>query len=51
MEGSLLYTMKNQPAAQASWKRSLVFDPTNLEVQRVMQFLETRQSPAKQEAQ
>jgi len=34
MEGSIYYTMKNQTAANAAWQRALVFDPTNLEVQR-----------------
>lgn len=52
MEGSVLYTMKNEPAARASWQRALVFDPTNLEVQRVMHFLDTKpQSQQKQEVQ
>jgi len=49
MEGSIFYTMKNVSAARASWQRALVFDPTNLEVQRVMQFLETRKAPPKKE--
>ncbi len=42
MEGSLMYTMENEPAARASWRRALVFDPTNLNIQRVLYFLETR---------
>lgn len=42
MEGSIFYTMKNTPSAQASWQRALVFDPTNLDVQRVMHFLEQK---------
>lgn len=44
MEGSVLYTMKNQEGAFASWKRSLRFDPANLDVQRVMRFFEDREN-------
>ena len=39
MEGSIYYTMKNRNGAGAAWKRALVFDPTNMEVQRALQFL------------
>jgi tetratricopeptide (TPR) repeat protein len=42
MEGSVLYTMKNQEGAIASWKRSLKFDPANLDVQKVMRFFDNR---------
>ncbi len=42
MEGSVSYTMGNPTAALASWRRALVFDPTNLEIQRVTHFLEQR---------
>ncbi|MCH7478402.1 MAG: hypothetical protein IIA14_09885 [SAR324 cluster bacterium] len=42
MEGSVSYTMGNPKAALASWRRALVFDPTNLEIQRVTHFLEQR---------
>lgn len=44
MEGSVLYTMKNQQGAIASWKRSLRFDPANLDVQRVMRFFDKREN-------
>lgn len=43
MEGSVLYTMQDKSAARASWQRALVFDPGNLEVQKVMRFFETTQ--------
>ncbi len=42
MEGSIMYTLENEPAARASWRRALVFDPTNLDIQRVLHFLDTR---------
>ena len=42
MEGSVLYTLKNREGAMASWRRSLTFDPTNLDVQRVVQFFEAK---------
>ena len=44
MEGSVLYTLKNQSGAVASWKRALRFDPANLDVQRVMQFFDAREN-------
>lgn len=40
MEGSIYFALKNKDSALVSWKRALTFDPTNLEVQRVVQFLE-----------
>ena len=45
MEGSVLYTLKNREGAMASWRRSLTFDPTNLDVQRVVQFFEAKEAP------
>lgn len=44
MEGSVLYTLKNQDGAIASWKRALRFDPANLDVQRVMRFFDSREA-------
>lgn len=42
MEGSIFYTMNNQDASIASWRRAVTFDPANMEVQRVLRFFETR---------
>ncbi len=46
MEGSILYTMSNPEAARASWQRALTFDPGNLEVNRMLNFLDTQQKKA-----
>ncbi|MBI3992607.1 MAG: hypothetical protein HY342_04995 [Candidatus Lambdaproteobacteria bacterium] len=40
MEGSIYYTLNNQEAALASWKRAVVFDPSNEELHRVLNHLE-----------
>lgn len=42
MEGSVLYTLKNREGAMTSWRRALTFDPTNLDVQRVVQFFDAK---------
>ncbi|MBI4083239.1 MAG: hypothetical protein HY423_11580 [Candidatus Lambdaproteobacteria bacterium] len=44
MEGSVYFTMKNLSAARESWKRALVFDPTNLDVHRALTLVETQPS-------
>ena len=40
MEGSILYTMNNRERAKASWERALTFDPSNVEVNRMLNHLE-----------
>ncbi|MEE8394869.1 MAG: hypothetical protein V3S29_02360 [bacterium] len=50
MEGSILYTTDNIAGARAAWRRALVFDPTNIEVQRVMSFLDQQAAEAAKEA-
>lgn len=44
MEGSLFFTMKNKAAARASWKRAIVFDPGNVEIHRVLNYLDTSEA-------
>ncbi|HUJ74254.1 MAG TPA: hypothetical protein VL359_05315 [bacterium] len=39
MEGSILYTMNNPDAARLSWQRALTFDPADLEVHRMLDYL------------
>ncbi|MCZ6557755.1 MAG: hypothetical protein O7A69_08250 [SAR324 cluster bacterium] len=41
MEGSVFYTMNNAEGANASWQRAVTFDPTNMEVQRALNFFRT----------
>jgi predicted negative regulator of RcsB-dependent stress response len=43
MEGSILYTLNNREGARAAWQRALTFDPSNLEVNRMMNFLDSQQ--------
>jgi tetratricopeptide (TPR) repeat protein len=51
MEGSVFYTMDNSEGANASWQRAVTFDPTNMEVQRALNFFrklsEAQQEPFK----
>jgi len=42
MEGSILYSMNNREGARAAWRRAATFDPTNLEVQRMLNYLDTQ---------
>jgi tetratricopeptide (TPR) repeat protein len=51
MEGSVLFTMGNRDAARASWRRALTFDPTNVEVNRVLTHLDSQRAPAGKEGQ
>ena len=44
MEGSIFYSLDNHDAARASWQRALIYDPGNMEVHRVMNYLEKVQS-------
>ena len=39
MEGSVYYTLQNTQAALASWRRSQAYDPSNMEVAKLIQFL------------
>jgi hypothetical protein len=41
MEGSLHYRMNNSEAAKAAWQRAVTYDPSNLEVHEVLNFLES----------
>lgn len=41
MEGSIHYTMGNTDAARAAWRRSVTYDPSNLEVHEVLNYLES----------
>jgi len=43
MEGSVYFTMDNTKAAREAWRRALVFDPTNLEVHKALNYLEQQQ--------
>ena len=40
MEGSILYTMNNVEGARASWQRAISYDPSNMEVHEVLNFLD-----------
>jgi tetratricopeptide (TPR) repeat protein len=51
MEGSVMFTMGNRDAARASWRRALTFDPANLEVNRMLTYLDSQRAPAGKEAQ
>jgi tetratricopeptide (TPR) repeat protein len=42
MEGSVHYTMNNREQAKAAWQRALTYNPTDPEVLRVLEFLESR---------
>jgi len=42
MEGSILFTMNNRDAARASWRRALTFDPSNVEVNRMLNLLDAQ---------
>ncbi len=42
IEGSILYTMNNRDGARAAWQRAVTFDPTNLEVQKMLNYLEQK---------
>ena len=42
MEGSIYFTLNNPEAALASWKRAVVFDPSNEEIHRVLNHLEAQ---------
>ena len=44
MEGSIFYSLDNLGAARASWQRALIYDPGNMEVHRVMNYLDKVQS-------
>jgi len=41
MEGSIFYTMNNTEGAKASWRRAVTFDPSNMEVHRALNYLES----------
>ncbi|HEX9843228.1 MAG TPA: tetratricopeptide repeat protein, partial [bacterium] len=41
MEGSIYYTQGNRDAAKASWRRAITYDPANLEVHEVLNYLES----------
>jgi hypothetical protein len=43
--------MGNRDAARASWRRALTFDPTNVEVNRVLTHLDSQRAPAGKEGQ
>jgi tetratricopeptide (TPR) repeat protein len=45
MEGSIYYTMGNVEAAKASWRRAITYDPSNMEVHKVLSFLEAPGGP------
>lgn len=51
MEGSVHYTMGNQQAARQAWERALVFDPSNMEIHRVLNFLDRQEGGSAQGAQ
>jgi tetratricopeptide (TPR) repeat protein len=40
IEGSVLYTMNNRDGARAAWQRAATFDPANLEVARMMNYVD-----------
>lgn len=40
LEGSIYYTQGNTDAAKAAWRRAVTYDPSNLEVHEVLNFLE-----------
>lgn len=44
MEGSLYYVMDNHNAALASWKRAVVFDPSNRDIHQALNFLESQRN-------
>jgi tetratricopeptide (TPR) repeat protein len=43
IEGSVLYTLNNREGARAAWQRAATFDPANLEVQRMLNYLDQQQ--------
>ena len=46
IEGSVLYAMNNRDAARSSWRRALTFDPTNTEVNRMLNLLDAQRAEA-----
>jgi tetratricopeptide (TPR) repeat protein len=42
IEGSVLYTMNNREGARAAWQRAATFDPANIEVQRMLNYVDTQ---------
>ncbi len=40
MEGSIYFTQGNLDAARAAWQRSVTFDPSNVEVHQVLNYLQ-----------
>ncbi|MCZ6553987.1 MAG: hypothetical protein O7A67_09345 [SAR324 cluster bacterium] len=44
MEGSIHYTMNDTRRAQLAWQRALGYNPSNPEVQRVLEFLQGREA-------
>jgi hypothetical protein len=42
----VLYAMNNRDAARSSWQRALTFDPTNTEVNRMLNVLDTQRAAA-----
>ncbi len=46
IEGSVLYAMNNRDAARSAWQRALTFDPTNTEVNRMLNVLDAQRADA-----
>ncbi|MDH5751181.1 MAG: hypothetical protein OEZ59_02030 [Deltaproteobacteria bacterium] len=42
MEGSIHFAQNNPTAARAAWERAVSFDPTNMEVHQVLNYLEAQ---------
>jgi tetratricopeptide (TPR) repeat protein len=42
IEGSIFYTQGNKEAAKAAWRRAISYDPSNMEVQKVLTFMESQ---------
>jgi tetratricopeptide (TPR) repeat protein len=47
LEGSIYYTQGNAEAAREAWRRSVTYDPSNVEVHEVLNYLETQSGGAK----
>jgi hypothetical protein len=43
IEGSILYTMNNRDGARSAWQRAFTFDPTNLDVNKMLNHLDVQQ--------
>jgi len=47
LEGSIFYTQGNVEAAKEAWRRAITYDPSNMEVHKVLNYLEPQPGGAK----